>query len=343
MRRSRKAAGAAAIGLALAGLLAGATGPRLADIEAVCPLFGHRFVAQSAVEDPEVAAFDSDLCRRPPGTSPYLLAVWTCPYCFFSAYQADFRGTLEPRFRDLALKTYPLDPKNVEQVDIFPATKYLNAEAYYRLAGKDARFLADLALRGSYACRVAEVKEPPEIDPLWRALRDEVMEGKRRISVEEVHLAMAERLKQRLDAGEIAPDRERIYRYLLAAALREGGERIAAGALFAALEKDFKLADAYRTAARQKGLLCEREGMFQEKTLAYLRQAEAEGKVPDAERAVVAYLEGEMSRRLGKADDARREYDRAAALPGGPEWLPSMIRKQRDRLPAPAAPEPATP
>ena len=320
--------------LALALLAAG--GPRLADVSVVCPLFGHHFTAQTAVSDSTVVAFDSDLCRRPPGGSPYLLSVWTCPYCFFSAYQGDFRGSLEPKYRDLELIHYPLDPKQVEQADIFPATKYLNAEAFYRLAGKDARFLADLTLRGSYACRVAEVEEPPELPDLRTKLRDAILHGERRISVEQVHLELAADLRKRLDAGEVPADRQRIYRYLLADALRQAGERIEARALFDTLAADDKLPDAYRTAARRKAFLCEREGAFQEKALAYLQESESARLLPEDERAVAVYLQGELARRLGRVDAARTQYARAATQPLVPEWLAPIIERQQGRLPAPA-------
>jgi hypothetical protein len=337
---SARAALLAVVAAALATLLAAAGGPQLADIDVVCPLFGHHFTAQTAVSDSTVVAFDSDLCRRPPGESPYLLSVWTCPYCFFSAYQADFRGSLEPKYRDLELIRYPLDPKVVEQADIFPATKYLNAEAFYKLAGKDARFLADLTLRGSYACRVAEVEEPPELAGLRATLRDAILDGKRRISVEEVHLELAADIRRRLGAGEVPADRERIYRYLLADALRQAGQRIEARSLFEALAADDKLPDAYRQAARRKGFLCEREGAFQEKALAYLEQSESAALLPDDERAVAVYLQGELARRLGRIDAARAQYARAATQPSVPEWLAPIIRQQQGRLPA-ASPAPS--
>jgi hypothetical protein len=319
---------------AVAILLAATGGPKLADVSVVCPLFGHHFTAQTAVSDATAVAFDSDLCQRPAGGSPYLLSVWTCPYCFFSAYQADFHGSLEPKYRDLELIHYPLDPKQVEQADIFPATKYLNAEAFYRLAGKDARFLADLTLRGSYACRVAEVEEPPELPDLRTALRNGIMQGKRRLNVEEVHLDLAADLRKRLDAGEVPADRQRIYRYLLADALRQAGQRIEARTLFDALAADEKLPPAYRTAARRKAFLCEREGAFQEKTLAYLQEAETAGLLPDDERAVAVYLQGELARRLGRIDAARAQYARAATQPRVPEWLAPLIQQQQGRLPA---------
>ena len=331
---------AAVVVAALAFLLAAAGGPRLADVAVVCPLFGHHFTAQTAVSDTTVVAFDSDLCRRPPGGSPYLLSVWTCPYCFFSAYQADFRGSLDPKFRDLELIRYPLDPKVVEQADIFPATKYLNAEAFYKLAGKDARFLADLTLRGSYACRVAEVEEPPEVADLRETLRNAILNGKRRISVEEVHLELAADLRRRLAAGEFQEDRERVYRYLLADSLRQAGERIEARTLFEALATDDKLPDAYRKAARRKAFLCEREGVFQEKALAYLQQSESAALLPEAERAVAVYLQGELARRLGKIDDARAQYARAATQTPVPEWLAPIIKQQQGRLPE-AVPAPS--
>lgn len=319
--------------------LAAAGKSRLADVAVVCPLFGHQFTAQTAVSDETKVALDSDLCRRPPGGSPYLFSVWTCPYCFFSAYQEDFRGSLDAKFRDLELIRYPLDPKQVQQVDIFPATKYLNAEAFYRLAGKDARFLADLTLRGSYACRVADVVEPPELPGLRSTLLAEVLQGQRRISVEAVHLDLAAALRKRLDAGEVPADRQRIFRYLLADALRQAGERIEARALFDALAADEKLPDAYRIAARGKAFLCEREGALQEKALAYLRESESLSGLPEGERAVAVYLQAELARRLGRVEAARADYARAATQPRVPEWLATMIQKQQGRLPA-AAPSP---
>jgi tetratricopeptide (TPR) repeat protein len=158
--------------------------------------------------------------------------------------------------------------------------------------------------------------------------------------VEEVHLELAADIRRRLAAGEVPADRERIYRYLLADALRQAGQRIEARSLFEALAADDKLPDAYRQAARRKGFLCEREGAFQEKALAYLEQSESAALLPDDERAVAVYLQGELARRLGRIDAARAQYARAATQPSVPEWLAPIIRQQQGRLPA-ASPAPS--
>jgi len=320
-------------GLLLAVPVVALAGTRLADIDAVCPLFGHRFTAQGIVREDDVAAFDADFCKRPRGgVSAYVLAVWTCPYCFFSAYQADFRGTLDPRFRDLELRSYPLDAAKVEQVNIFVGTKYLNAETYYRVAGKDARFLADLMLRGSYACRVFQLAEPPEYEGLHDALRAEAEGGRERLSVEELNLSLVDLLRGRLADPALAPERGAVLRYHLAEALRQSGGHREAAAVLEELLRDRGLPDAYRSQAVQRKFLCDKEREFQERALSYFR--EAEGMIPPSERGLVTYLQAELERRLGRFEEARTLYERAASYPPDPAWLTGMIRKQRDRLPA---------
>jgi tetratricopeptide (TPR) repeat protein len=307
---------------------------RIADFDVVCPLFGHRFTAQSLVEDDAASAYDSDFCKRSRGDSPYVLAVWTCPYCFFSAYQADFRGSLEPRFRDLPLRKYPIDPEKAQQVDIFVGTKYLNAEAYYRDAGRDARFLADLVLRGSYACRVFGPPEAPEFDLLMDRLTSEVLEGKDMRSVEVVSRRLAGLAAERIAAGKVPDDQVAIYRYLEASALRQAGERLEAQRRFEELDKDRRLPASYQRNAGQQAFLCLKEGEFQQKTLDYLAAARAQGLIPAAELPRAVYMMGEMSRRLGRPEEARRFYREAAALEGAEEFLRVMIRQQEERLPA---------
>lgn len=66
--------------------------------------------------------------------------------------------------------------------------------------------------------------------------------------------------------------------------------------------------------------------------LGHFRQAFQEGSVPDDERAIVAYLVGELYRRVGMAQQAGDWYDRAAeaaALSPEYDWLARLARGQK--------------
>ena len=322
------------IAAGLLSLLALGALARIADFDVVCPLFGHQFTAQTMVSDDDFSAFDSDFCKWSRGQNPYLFAVWTCPYCFFSAYQADFRGSVDARFRDMKLRRYPVEADSIQQHEIFVSTKYLNAETYYLEAGRDARFLADLALRGSYACRVLQMEETPEFESLRDKIVDDVLAGKKRISVERVNLDVVARVREMLDGGQVEGRQLQVYRYLLADALRRAGESIEAREILEEIQEEGSLPAAYLETAKQKAFLCMKEGEFQEKTLAYLKEAREEGLIPQAERARTTYLRAELSRRLGRLEEARQLFQEAAAIPTEEEWLGSMIENQLRRIPA---------
>jgi hypothetical protein len=306
---------------------------RLADVDTRCPLFGHAFTAQALAGQDQFAAFDSDLCERPQGIDLYTLAVWTCPFCFFSAYQADFRAELDPSFREMELRRYPLEkpPSEMEQWDIFVGVKYHNAETFYRKTGKDAWFLADLALRGTYAFRVSTVEETEEFRALRESWIDKAWKQETRYSVEEVNLALAGRVRKELK-GKVAKEKVPMMRYLLADALRRAGEHREAMGIFEELQGSKALPPVLAGAAVMQYQLCRKEREFQEKALAYLRQAEEQGVVPKENRAVAVYLQAEICRRLGEPGKARALYRRAAELPAGQEWLAALIEKQEARL-----------
>lgn len=314
-------------------------GEKIADFDVTCPLFGHQFQAQALVKDEASDILDSDFCKRVVGESPYVLAVWTCPYCFFSAYQADFHGgkSLDPSFRDMDLRSYPVDPETIEQAQIFVAAKYHNAETYYRRDGRDARFLADLTLRGSWACRVFEVPEPGELVSFRQEVLETVPGASQIRNVELLNLELEKKVRTALESGAVPEEQRDIYRYLRADALRQSGDHVQARALFDALVDEGKLPENYRRAAAHKAFLCAKEGEFQKKTLDYLAEAEAKGLIEDEEQAEVTYLRGELSRRLGRLDDARRFYDAAAAMEGAAASLRELIDRQRQRLPAAGA------
>lgn len=311
-------------------------GSRLAEVDTRCPLFGHPFTAQALAGGGDFAAFDSDLCKRPLDHSLYLLAVWTCPYCFFSAYQSEYLQPLPADFREMELRSYRLgkDPAEIEQREIFVGIKYHNAETFYRKQGRDAWFLYDLLLRGTYSCRITIVEGTPE----FRALREQWIQQawphKTRFSVEEVNLAVAARVAHELEEGNIAKGSVDTMRYLRADALRRAGEHLAAAALFEDLLKGAALEPELIRGARNQLALCIKEGEFQQKALGYLLQAQEEGLVPAENATLSVYLQGELMRRLGRPGEARKFYQQAAKLPVQQAFLAALIEKQLGRLDA---------
>jgi tetratricopeptide (TPR) repeat protein len=334
-----------ALSLALMLPMVPRTAPRIAEFDVRCPLFGHKFTAQATVaaeeEGEEFAAFDSDLCKRPVGPSGYRLAVWTCPYCFFSAYQPEFLSPLDARFRSMELRSYRLEnPAEVEQWDIFIGIKFHNAEIFYREAGKDAWFLADLMRRGTYACRVSTVREPSGFESLREELVSEAWPRETRFGVEDVNLALAAHVRQLLASGELAPEQVPLHRYILADALRQAGDHGETVAILDEILEARSLPESFLKNARTKLLLSIKENDFQGKALAYLKEAHDEGIVPREERAVAVYMLGELSRRQGAPGDALRYYEAAAELVTDQEWLSNLIVRQTARLEADAQPDP---
>ena len=309
---------------------------RLADVDTRCPLFGHPFTAQAVASGDDFAAFDSDLCRRPLDHSLYILAVWTCPYCFFSAYQTDYLKPLPAEFREMELRRYTLDtvPAEIEQREIFVGVKYHNAETFYRKQGRDAWFLYDLMLRGTYSCRITVVQGTAEFQSLREQWIKQSWPHKTRFSVEEVNLAVAARVAQELDEGNLAGDSVDTMRYLRADALRRAGEHREAASIFEDLLKGSALGSELLRDARSQLALCIKEGDFQQKAFEYLQQAQEEGLVPAENATLSVYLQGELMRRLGHPGEARKFYRRAAELPVQQEFLAALIEKQLGRVDA---------
>jgi tetratricopeptide (TPR) repeat protein len=315
---------------------------KLADVDTRCPLFGHPFTAQALAGGDDFAAFDSDLCKRPPDHSLYVLAVWTCPYCFFSAYQSEYLEPLPAQFREMELRRYPLGkpPADIEQREIFVGIKFHNAETFYRQQGRDAWFLYDLMLRGTYACRITVLEGSPEFQILREQWIQQSWPRKTRFSVEDVNLAVAARVAEELAEGKPAKDSVASLRYLRADALRRAGEHLEAAAIFEDLLEEASLGPDLLRAARSQLALCIKEGDFQQKALDFLQQAQEEGLVPAENATLSVYMQGELMRRLGHPREARKLYQQAAKLPVQQEFLAALIEKQLGRLQAAPASKP---
>ncbi|MBE7560269.1 DUF2225 domain-containing protein [bacterium] len=142
-------------GLVLLPLLVSAT--TLEATRAHCPLDGRGFSAFRVVETNNLGGQDRDLCPHALGQQPPTVVVWVCPGCGYAGMEADFEVKLTDAQKE-RLRRELVAPKPAgateDQRLYAAADKYKNALACYEVLDRTALQRGDLALLGSWACRL---------------------------------------------------------------------------------------------------------------------------------------------------------------------------------------------
>ena len=321
---------------ALALLLAAApvSGAVIDYIEVVCPVSKHGFFGMKVSGVNTLKLRDGDFLLRVEGGNHYATRVWSCPYCFFSAYPEVFTEDGQIDF----------DPEGVEKVDLtweaqespevqirIPAhIKYRNAAAYYYSIGKPPYFMGVLNLQGSWAARLTNTSLPPALVARWHSFYLQAIRRDDPRSEEEILAALAGDFRVELKSAESPADREGLT-FLLASALRQSGQHREAIPLLEGLASSASSRELSSAAASELEL-ARSESHFQDEALRYFKEAVKLKETLPEDRLQSTYLVGELSRRLGKFKQASEWFEKASKTPMPQRWARELLKKQKGKL-----------
>lgn len=304
-------------------LAAGLGGPSAGDeyktVDVVCPVDGTRFQAREVTVSNRWGGIDADFCPHAVKTTPLELGAWVCPGCGFAGRKADFQSALdEPTRAALKAGLRPMAPipRDAKQTQIPGHVKFDLAAQAARLRGAPTTDVARAWLHASWSCRQQGAVDFEAFDE-WEALKRSYgvlrtpMDLGFRKNRTDYDLEVAAKVAKDVEAGRPAGTNRLLAPYLAAFLHRKHGENAEAERWLAELAKlkgDNSVVDdaAVRMA---DSIRLERE--FQKKAVEAYTEAHAAGSLEPRAAAEVAYLVGELHRRLGDGGAARTWYARA--------------------------------
>lgn len=313
--------------LLAAALLLGGSDERKT-VEVVCPVDGHKFQALE-VRSNRWGGVDSDFCPHALKTTPLELYAWVCPGCRFAGLKADFEAAVSEEHRKAlldGLKPMAEIAKGARQERIPGHVKYdLMAQAA-KLRGAPAAHVGRAYLNASWSARQQGAVFLDGFDE-WEALYKTYQLDQEPIKIgmaknrTDFDLDIVRKVEKDVQAKRYPKGVQRILAPYLAAYLhRKHGENSEA-------ERWLAEVDAFKgensvvddAAARMRSSIA-LERAFQRKAL--------EAYEPLATAPDVAYLMGELNRRLGERKAAAEWYQKALAA-GPSEGLKKLIADQK--------------
>jgi len=306
------------IALAIIALLAASDVTK--QVKVTCPVDGTKFDATEIAGTNHWGGRDADGCSHAFNTTPIESWVWVCPGCKFAGRKKEFDGAIPDADKKALLEGLkPLVEirKDAKQSQIPGYVKY-DLMAQVALIRKAPAEEAGRAwLSASWSCRQQGAVYLVDFDE-WEALRDRYNLNQKPIAYglnknrTDLELEMAKKLEKDLEAKQYEKGPNRILaRYLAHYLWRKHGENAAAERWLVELEKlkgENSIVDD--AVAKSKALLpLERE--FQKKAFDAYRALYEAGTLDAKLAPEVAYLLGELSRRLGEKKDALTWYQKA--------------------------------
>jgi len=305
--------------------------------ELACPVCEQVFTTVACVQSNTRGGVDRDLFARALGPQPEFYRISTCPGCGYSGYGDDFEaGTIiPPDVREKVLKAPRLrlpagftpqsDPRELDAAD-----RYTLAITCYRWRGKSDEALGWLHLRASWIAR-EEGSSLPRDSRLQRVMeyierwRPTMRAGDNQADIE---LRMAARVAEAITSGRFNRYQKPYVELALALILRRHGENSQAQTILDRLAGHEGFAPPVREGIERMRDSIVREREHQQEASALFERALLADQVASANRGPARYLLGELCRRLGRADEAKRWFDQALAEPSLPADLRGWAREQ---------------
>jgi tetratricopeptide (TPR) repeat protein len=303
-------------------------------VEVVCPVSGHGFFGMKVSGVNTLKLRDGDFLLRVEGGNHYATRVWSCPYCFFSAYPEVFEQGEQIDFDPMSIEKAPLtweaqESQNAQRL-IPVAVKYRNAAAYYYSIGKHPYFMGFLNLQGSWASRLANVSLPRGAMGVWHQVNMRMIKADEHNSEEEKLEAMAEAFRAELESAESEAEQDELT-LLLASALRQSGQHRHAIPLLRDLLTRTP-PGPFATAASDELELAVSERDFQREALRYFKEAVKLKETLPEDRLQSIYLIGELSRRLGDFKQAEKWFKKSTESPMPQRWARYILDRQKNKL-----------
>lgn len=293
---------------------------------------GRGFSAFRVVETNNLGGQDRDLCPHALGQQPPTVVVWVCPGCGYAGMEADFEVKLTDAQKE-RLRRELVAPKPAgateDQRLYAAADKYKNALACYEVLDRTALQRGDLALLGSWACRLTHAwtqDDEAEFEGLAELLA--LAELTRELAPQYRPLRQGQEIVAAVRAGKLPEERRARALYFAGTLYRSRGENLWAAPL---LSEAGRAADASlrEKIARELALIAD-EQFFQHRALVLYQEALAAQQVSDALMGEFLYRMGELHRRLGDKPKAIESFRQALATgkltPELTTWAEEQLR-----------------
>lgn len=304
-------------------------------VDVVCPVDGHKFSAWEITSTNQWGGVDRDGCPHAFKTRPLELYVWCCPKCKFAGSKKDFAAT----YTDAQKKTLSEGLKPPVTVRVGMKQTDIPGWAKYDLYAQSRALLEALPeesgkiyLRAAWCWRqegVTYFDEFDEWEKLWSSYglaKAPLDLGKKNRS--EFELEIAKKVEKDLAANRHKGLNLQLARYLAAYLFRRHGENESALTWIAELDKmkgENSIVDDAVSAMKKS---IDEERRYQKLVLAQYEKCFAAAQLEKKTLAEVAYLIGELQRRLGDKKAASGWYAKALELTAD-ETLKKMATEQK--------------
>ncbi|MBI2898714.1 MAG: DUF2225 domain-containing protein [Planctomycetes bacterium] len=288
------------------------------NVDAACPLDGHKFVAIEIVTTNEWGGVDRDFCRHAYKTRPMEFYVWVCPKCGFAGKKKDFGSALADEAKGklrAGLKPAVTLRPGMKQTDIPGWAKYDLLAQVRTILGAPPEEAGKAYLSAAWCWReegALFLEDFDEFERLWNSygLHKTPMElGKKNRA--DFELEVARKVQRELVAEHHKGLNFILASYLAAYLFRRHGENGDAKRWLDELAKRTGENSVVDDAAAKMRASMEREQEYQKRAIPGLDQAFAAGTLEKKALGELAYVLGETQRRLGERARAAEWYAKA--------------------------------
>ena len=277
-------------------------------VKVTCPVDGTKFEANEITATNQWGGRDADGCAHAFKTTPLESYVWICPTCKFAGRKKDFDAAI-PDADKQALKD-GLRPmaeikKDARQNQIAGHVKYDLLAQVAQIRKAPPEEVGRAWLHAAWSCRQQGAVYLSDFDE-WEALRDRFNLNQVPMTFgptknrTEFELEAARTIEKQIDNKQFEKGvNQLLARYLAAFLFRKHGENGAAERWLAELEKLKGQNTVVDSAADKVRASIPLEREFQKKALETYRTAYEAGAFDKKVAPEVAYLLGELSRRMG--------------------------------------------
>ena len=309
------------------------------EVDVVCPIDGTKFTAIRIESSNDWGGVDGDYCAHALGGAPIVFHAWTCPCCCYTGLahraEVDFAPARAERRNAILGKLRPrtLIRSDARQCDIPGHAKFDLLAQCLLLADAPACDVANAWLWASWVVRVKGAIVLPG-NPAWAAWREShgldlsPLELGKWINRATYDLDLIPHITMNLNRLKPA---DRRFAALGAAWLaRDHGENTEAMRWIAEVQRSPGLDDEIREACTRmtRSIMLERE--YQAKALEQYERGLSETTHDDEARSRIAYILGELCRRLDRREQASQWFDRA--LVAADRDLRDLIACQKARM-----------
>jgi uncharacterized protein (DUF2225 family) len=305
-------------------LLVGAALALLSDVQkqvkVTCPVDGTKFEAHEITATNQWGGRDADGCAHAFNTTPLESYVWVCPICKFAGRKKDFDAPIpdaEKKALLEGLRPMAEIKKDAKQTQIPGYVKYDLLAQVAQIRKAPPEDVGRAWIHAAWSCRQQGSAYLADFEE-WEALRDRYNLNQKPMTFgltknrTDFELEVARKLEKELEAKQYEKGPNRILaRYLAAYLYRKHGENVQGERWLDELGKmkgeNSVVDDA--AAKLRASLPLERE--FQKKAMETYRAAYEAGGLDKKIAPEVAYLLGELSRRLGDPKAASGWYQKS--------------------------------